>query len=61
MKYKRVCINISGYAIVPGDTDEKVMANVKNLRKQDCNWEDVNAEVLSNAKIVEDCGPNGES
>ena len=61
MKYKRVCINISGYAIVPGDTDEKVMANVKNLRKQDCNWEDDNAEVLSNAKIVEDCGPNGES
>lgn len=59
--YKRVCIQICGYAVVPGNTDEEIMKNTKKLTKNDFDWEPVNEDVLSCAEIVEDCGPNGET
>jgi len=59
--YKRVQITISGYAAVPGNTDEEVKKNVMNLSKDDFDWESVDSDVLDGAEIVEDCGPCGET
>lgn len=59
-KHKRVCVQICGYAIVPGDTDEEVLENTKQLSKNDIDWEPFNEDVLSCAEIIEDCGPTGE-
>lgn len=61
MKYHRVCISINGYAVVPGDTDAEIAANVQTLNKTDFDWETVDSNVLSDYELVEDCGPNGES
>ena len=60
MKYKRVCIQLCGYAIVEGDTDEETMVNVQKLNKSDFDWEAFGPEVLADAKIVEDCNPSEE-
>lgn len=58
-EYRRVCITISGYAIVPGN-DEEALENVKKLSKHDFDWEKVDADVLADATIIEACGPDGE-
>lgn len=60
-EYRRVCVTISGYAIVPGNTDEAALRNTMNLSKDDFDWESVNADVLSDAVVIEVCGPDGES
>lgn len=59
--YKRVRIAISGYAVVPGNTDEEVKKNVMNLSKDDFDWENVDSNVLDDVEIVENCGPCGET
>lgn len=61
MKYNRVCINISGYAIVPGNTPEEVKANTLKLNKQDFDWEPVNQDVLEDAEIIEECAADGST
>lgn len=60
-EYRRVCITISGYAVVPGNTDEEALENAKKLSKNDFDWEPVKEDVLADATVIETCGPNGES
>lgn len=61
MEFARVSITISGYAVVPGKTNEEILENTKKLGKTDFDWEPVTLDVLEDASIIEACGPNGES
>lgn len=60
MEYRRICIQRSGYAIVPGNTDEEALENAKNLKASDFDWEAVTPDLIQEeAEVIETCGPNG--
>lgn len=60
-QYRRVCISINGYAVVPGDTDEEAIENAAKLSKADFDWEPVKPDLIREAAtVMEVCGPNGE-
>lgn len=60
-EYRRICIQRSGYAVVPGNTDEEAMENAKNLKDSDFDWEPVTPDLIeTTAEVVETCGANGE-
>lgn len=56
-KQHRVCISISGYAIVEGDTPEEIHDNVLKLNKSDFDWEPVNRDVLDDFVVIETIEP----
>lgn len=58
-QYRRVCITRSGYAIVPGDTDEEALENATKLSQSDFDWESVDADMIREGEIVEICEPDG--
>lgn len=58
-QYRRVCITRSGYAIVPGDTDEEALENAAKLNESDFDWERVNNDLIKDGEIVEICEPDG--
>ena len=61
-QYRRICVRRSGYAIVPGATDEEALENAKNLSACDFDWEPVAPELIeTDAEIIEVCGPAGET
>lgn len=55
MKYHRVCIQLFGYAVVPGDTVEEALENAKKLTRSDFDFEDVTEDVLEGATVIEEC------
>lgn len=61
-QYRRICIQRSGYAIVPANSDEEAIAYAaENLTKSDFDWEPVNKDMIeAGAIVVEVCIPNGE-
>ena len=60
--YRRIRVQRSGYAVVPGDTDEEALANAAGLGASDFDWEPVDRDlVLDTAEAIEACGPNGET
>ena len=59
-RYRRICVQRSGYAVVPGDTDEEALANARSLGERDFDWEPVGPDLIgATAEIVEACGPDG--
>lgn len=58
-QYRRVCITRSGYAIVPGDTDEEALENAAKLSQSDFDWESVDSNLIKDGEIVEICEPDG--
>ncbi len=62
MKYRRICLKRTGYAIVPGDTDEEALENAARLSASDFDWEPVDGDLIrEEAEVIEACGPNGET
>lgn len=61
--YRRICVQRSGYAVVPGNTDEEALAYAaEHLSENDFDWEPVNLYMIQQtAKVVDECGPCGES
>lgn len=60
-QYRRICVQRSGYATVPGNTDEEALAYAaENLDASDFDWESVTADLIRDGEVVEACGPNGE-
>ena len=59
MKYHRVCVTLYGYAVVPGETEEEVFANIKKLDKSALDIEDISEEILEGATILEECTADG--
>lgn len=61
-QYRRVCIQRSGYAVVPGNTDQEALENAARLKAGDFGWEDVTPDLIhEEGEIVEVCGPLDES
>lgn len=60
-QYRRICVQRSGYAVVPGDTDEEALENAKGLKAEDFDWEPVTPDLIQEeAEVLEACGENGE-
>lgn len=60
--YRRVAVTRTGYAVVPGATDEEALLNAADLSEGDFDWEPMGADLIRDtAEIVEPCGPNGET
>ena len=60
-QYRRICVQRSGYAVVPGDTDEEALENAKDLTADDFDWESVTPDLIQEeAEVLEVCGENGE-
>ncbi len=58
-QYRRICVQRSGYANVPGDTDEEAIENAKKLREGDFDWESVAPDMIQDtAEVVEILGPD---
>ena len=55
MKYFRMMVNRSGYAVVACTDESDAFEKIKGLSEHDFDWEDVNNGVLEDAEIVEEC------
>ena len=61
MQHRRICVQRSGYAIVPGNTDEEALENAKKLTASDFDWESVTAELIQDeCEVIEVIRPNNE-
>ena len=55
-QYRRVCIQRSGYAVVPGDTDEEAIENAAKLGEHDFDWEPVTPDLVQDeGEVIEVC------
>ena len=59
MKHYRVSVSLFGYAIVQGENEDEAFENIKNLTKDDLDFEDLTEEVLEDATILEECTADG--
>lgn len=60
-QYVRICVQRSGYAVVPNGTPEEIRESAMALKASDFEWEPVTPDMVSGEmEIVEECGPLGE-
>lgn len=60
--YVRICVQRSGYAIVPNGTPEEIREHAMSLKAEDFEWEPVNPDMIAEEmEVVETCGPIGET
>lgn len=60
-QYVRICVQRSGYAVVPNGTPEEIRESAMALKASDFEWEPVTPDMVSEEmEIVEECGPLGE-
>ncbi len=61
-KYRRIRITRSGYATVPGKTDEEALQNARNLKEDDFDWERVEPSLIkATAEVVVAIDPETEA
>lgn len=60
MQYRRICIQRSGYATVPGNTDEEALQNAEKLTEHDFDWESISPDLIrEEGEVIEVCKPDG--
>lgn len=60
-QYRRISVCRTGYAVVPGNTDDEAIENATGLGASDFDWEPVDAAMIrAEAEVVETVNEHGE-